>query len=70
MHFFGGIDARGLQVGESSSIQISSSDSREICGFTSTIVMAEVLHKLMITEIAENYKMNRRKVNQFMKICP
>ena len=45
-------------------------DSHEICGFTSTIVMAEVLHKLMIAEIAENYKMNRREVNQFIKRCP
>lgn len=45
-------------------------DYHEICGFTSTIVMAEVLHKLMIAEIAENYKMNRREVNQFIKRCP
>lgn len=45
-------------------------DTHEICGFTSTIVMTEVLHKLMIAEVAENYKMNRREVNQFIKRCP
>lgn len=44
--------------------------SREVKGFTSATVLAEVLHKLMIAEIAENYRMNRREVNQFIKRHP
>jgi predicted nucleic acid-binding protein len=44
--------------------------AHKLRGFTSTVVMAEVLHKLMIAEIAENYKMNRHEVNSLSRDAP
>jgi predicted nucleic acid-binding protein len=37
--------------------------AREIRGFTSEVVLMEILHKLMIAEIASNYGISRLDVN-------
>jgi predicted nucleic acid-binding protein len=44
--------------------------AHEIRGFTSEIVMAEVLHKLMVAEIAPKHEMNRLEVSRLIKRCP
>jgi predicted nucleic acid-binding protein len=44
--------------------------AREIRGFTSEVVLMEVLHKLMIAEIASNYGISRLDVNRLIKRQP
>lgn len=44
--------------------------AHEIRGFTSEVVMAEVLHKLMVAEIASKHEMNRLEVSRLIKRCP
>ena len=59
-----------LDLSDRCTVFLERISAHQLRGFTSTVVMAEVLHKLMIAEVAENYKLNRREVNQFIKRCP
>jgi hypothetical protein len=45
-------------------------NAHEIHGFTSEVVLTEVLHKLMIAEIASNYGISRLEVNRLIKRRP
>ena len=44
--------------------------SHEVRGYTPEVVMAEVLHKLMIAELASKHRMNRLEVSRLIKRHP
>ena len=45
-------------------------ENQEIRAYTSTVVIAETLHKLMITEVAEKYSIKPHDAVRFLKNRP
>ena len=56
-----------LGVSESCTIFLSRAESQDIIAYTSTIVLAEVLHRLMIAEVVERYNVKPKDALDFLK---
>jgi len=56
-----------LGVSESCTIFLSRAESQDIIAYTSTIVLAEVLHRLMIAEVVGRYNLKPKDALAFLK---
>ena len=56
-----------LGISESCTSFLSRAESQDIVAYTSTIVLAEVLHRLMIAEVVERYNLKPKDALEFLK---
>lgn len=56
-----------LGVSESCTSFLSRAESQDIIAYTSTIVLTEVLHRLMIAEVVERYNLKPKDALEFLK---
>jgi len=56
-----------LDISESCTSFLSRAESQDIVAYTSTIVLAEILHRLMIAEVVERYNLKPKDALEFLK---
>ena len=59
-----------LDISDSSTNFLQRIEMRQIDAYTSTVVLAEVLHRLMIAELIEKYKIKSNNAIKFLKEKP